>query len=148
MSAARREDSERLDNLVHRIIDNTRNPAFKERLASLDREIHRVFESAASAPDQETAQTFELMEGIAVTSSIINAIAEARVAAAAKSEDAAAKPQAPAPPKWEPDEYTQYFGKEAIGRYDSEGLDDTVAYYNTEESIDCSGTCSFSTRTT
>ncbi len=88
------------------------------------------------------------MEGIAVTSSIINAIAEARVAAAAKSEDAAAKPQAPAPPKWEPDEYTQYFGKEAIGRYDSEGLDDTVAYYNTEESIDCSGTCSFSTRTT
>ena len=136
LTATRNQDSKRLDNLVHLIIDNTRNPAFKERLASLDREIHRVFESAAAGPDQETAQTFELMEGIAITSSIINAIAEARVAAAAKSEDAAAKLQAPAPPKWEPNEYTQYFVKEAIGRYDSEGFDDTVAYYNTEESID------------
>ena len=42
----------------------------------------------------------------------------------------------PIPPKWEPDEYTQYFVKEAIRRYDSEGLDATVDYYNSEESVD------------
>ena len=41
-----------------------------------------------------------------------------------------------APPKWEPEEYTKYFVREAIRRYQSEGLDATVAYYNTQESID------------
>ncbi len=49
---------------------------------------------------------------------------------------AAAKPPAPAPPKWEPAEYTRYFVKAAISKYQSEGLDATVAYYNTSESID------------
>ena len=130
LSEARKEDSERLDSLVHLIIENTRDPSFKERLSSLDREIHRAFEAAAAAaPDQETVQTFELMEGIVVLAGIMDAIAEARTAAAAES-------QAPIPPKWEPDEYTQYFVKAAISKYDSEGLDAAVAYYNTPESID------------
>ena len=130
ISAARRQDSERLDDLIHLIIENTRNPAFKERLSSLDEEIHRVFvAAAAAAPDQETAQLLELMEGIAVLSSILDAIAEARIAAA-KS------PEPVAPPKWEPEEYTKHFVKAAIKRYESEGLDATVAYYNEQESID------------
>ena len=130
ISAARRQDSERLDNLIHLIMENTRNPAFKERLSSLDEEIHRVFVAAsAAAPDQETAQLLELMEGIAVLSSILDAIAEARIAAA-KS------PEPVAPPKWEPEEYTKHFVKAAIKRYESEGLDATVAYYNEQESID------------
>ena len=46
------------------------------------------------------------------------------------------EPPVSIPPKWEPAEYTQYFVKEAISRYDAEGLDATLAYYNTEESID------------
>ena len=41
-----------------------------------------------------------------------------------------------APPRWEPAEYTQYLVKQAIGMYESQGLDATVAHYNTEESID------------
>ena len=41
-----------------------------------------------------------------------------------------------APAKWEPAEYTKYFVKEAIDRYQSEGLEATIAHYNTEESID------------
>ncbi len=130
LSGARRQNSERLGNLIHLIIENTRNPAFKERLSSLDREIHRVFENAAAAaPDQETVQTFELMEGIVVLASIMDAIAEARIAAA-KS------PEPVAPPKWEPEEYTKHFVKVAINRYESEGLDATVAHYNEQESID------------
>ena len=81
---ARKEDSERLDNLIHLFIENPRAPAFKERLSGLDHEIHRVFEAAAiAAPDQETVQTFQLMEGIVVLSSIMDAIAEARIAATA-----------------------------------------------------------------
>ena len=48
----------------------------------------------------------------------------------------ATEPPASAPPKWEPAEYTQYFVKQAIRKYESEGLDATVAYYNTEESVD------------
>ena len=35
-----------------------------------------------------------------------------------------------------PAEYTQYLVKAAIKRYEAEGLDTTVAYYNTPESID------------
>ena len=130
LSESRREDSERLDNLIHLLIENTRDPAFKERLNSLDREIHRVIEAAAAAaPDHETAQTVELMEGIVVLSSIMDAMAEARIAADTK-------PPASAPPKWEPAKYTQYFVKAAISKYDSEGLDATVAHYNTRESVD------------
>ncbi len=41
-----------------------------------------------------------------------------------------------APPKSTPDDYTQYLVKDAIGRYKSDGLVATVAYYNTPESID------------
>ncbi|MCE2463668.1 MAG: cache domain-containing protein [Dehalococcoidia bacterium] len=130
LSDARRQDSERLDNLILLIIENTRNPVFKERLSSLDREIHRVFEAAASAaPDQETVQTFELMEGIVVLSSIMDAIAEARIAAATE-------PPEPIPSKWDSDEYTKYFVNNAISMYQSEGLEATLAYYNSEDSID------------
>ena len=49
---------------------------------------------------------------------------------------AADQSPASAPPKWEPAEYTKYFVREAIRKYDSEGLDATVAYYNTKESVD------------
>ena len=41
-----------------------------------------------------------------------------------------------APPKWQAADYTKYFVNEAISKYDSEGLDATVAHYNTLESID------------
>ena len=130
LAEARKEDSERLDNLVHLIIENTRNPAFKERLSSLDLEIHRVFDSAAAAaPNQATVQAFELVEGIVVVSSIMDAIAEARIAG-----DSAARPSAP--PKWESAEYTKHFVKAAINKYDTEGIDATVVYYNTKESVD------------
>ena len=42
----------------------------------------------------------------------------------------------PAPAKYEVEEYTRYFVKQAIERYKSEGLEATVDYYNTPESID------------
>ena len=80
LDAARRADSDRLDNAIHGIIAATQNPAIKEHLAGLDREIHRVFDSiAASSADPEAARTMELMEGIVVLSSIMNAIAELRI---------------------------------------------------------------------
>ena len=41
-----------------------------------------------------------------------------------------------APPKWEPAEYTEYFVRQAIRKYESEGLDATASYYNTQESVD------------
>ncbi len=40
------------------------------------------------------------------------------------------------PRKSSPDQYTQYLVNEAIDMYESEGLDATVAYYNTNDSID------------
>ena len=44
--------------------------------------------------------------------------------------------EASVPPKWMPEAYTNYFVREAIRRYESDGLDSTVAYYNTKESVD------------
>ena len=130
LTSARQRDSERLDELIHLIIENTRTPDFKERLEGLDREIHRVFQTAsAAAPDQETAQTLDLMEGIVVASSIMNAIAEARI-------EAASPVEVSAPPKWDPAEYTKHFVRTAVDKYISEGLDATVTHYNTPESID------------
>ena len=130
LTDARRKDSERLDNLIHLIIENTRNPAFKERLTALDREIHRVFvNAAAAAPDQDTEQTLDLVEGIVVLASIMNSIAEVRIEAAVE------KPVS-APPRWEPALHTQHLVREAINKYQSDGLGATVAYYNTQESMD------------
>ena len=77
---ARLEDSDRVDSIIHAIIDNTQNPAFKERLTGLAREIHRVFTAVqAVSPDEETKRSLELMEGLVVLSTIMTEIAEARL---------------------------------------------------------------------
>ncbi len=39
-------------------------------------------------------------------------------------------------PKSTPAEYTRFFVNNAISRYETQGLDATLAYYNREESID------------
>ncbi len=77
---ARAADSERLDNMIHGIIEAVGNPEFKAYLSSLDSEIHRVFTAVGAATgDTEAARTLELMEGIVVLTSIMNAIAETRI---------------------------------------------------------------------
>ena len=40
------------------------------------------------------------------------------------------------PPKSTPDEYTRYFVRDAIARYEAQGLDATLAHYNQPESVD------------
>ena len=40
------------------------------------------------------------------------------------------------PPKSSPAEYTKFFVDNAISRYETQGLDATLAHYNREESID------------
>ena len=136
----RAADSERLDNTIHGLIEATRNPAFEERLSRLDSEIHRIFNAVeAASSDPETKQTLELMQGIVVLSSVMNAIAEARITAdgqASGQQPMQGQTEASVPPKWMPEAYTNYFVREAIRRYESDGLDSTVAYYNTEESVD------------
>lgn len=47
-----------------------------------------------------------------------------------------AKAEPPAPPRWNPEDYTRYFVKEAIRMYESEGLEATAAYYSRPESTD------------
>ena len=42
----------------------------------------------------------------------------------------------PTPRKSTPDEFTRFFVNKAIDKYESEGLDATLAYYNTKESMD------------
>ena len=40
------------------------------------------------------------------------------------------------PPKSTPADYTKFLVRDAISRYESEGLEETVAYYNAKESVD------------
>ena len=42
----------------------------------------------------------------------------------------------PAPARYEAEEYTQWFVKQAIEKYKADGLDATIAHYNTPESVD------------
>ena len=42
----------------------------------------------------------------------------------------------PAPAKYEVEKYTQWFVKQAIEKYKADGLDATIAHYNTPESVD------------
>ena len=53
-----------------------------------------------------------------------------------KTEQMADGKMALAPRRSSPSEYTQYLVKNAISKYESEGLDATLAYDNTKESID------------
>ena len=107
---ARAADSDRLDNTIHGIIDATQNRAFKERLAGLDEEIHRVFDAIeAASADAETVQTLELMKGIVVLTSVMNAIVEARRNAASG-----------------PAEGEMAMDLTAARRADSERLDNTI----------------------
>ena len=76
----------------------------------------------AQARQEDSERTDNLIH-----TSVTNAIAAAQMAADADP---------PAPAKWEPAAYTQYFVRAAIRRYQEEGLDATVAHYNTRESID------------
>lgn len=79
---ARQADSERLDNLIHAIVQRTQDPAFRARIEGIDSEIHRVFQAArAVSPDAETTQSLELMEGIVVLTTIMGEIAKARLTA-------------------------------------------------------------------
>ena len=54
----------------------------------------------------------------------------------AESERIARGVVASIPPKSAPAEYTKFFVENAISRYETQGLDATLAYYNREESID------------
>ena len=40
------------------------------------------------------------------------------------------------PPRSAPAEYTKFFVNNAISRYETQGLDATLAYYNSEQSVD------------
>ena len=54
----------------------------------------------------------------------------------AEAEKIARSVVASIPPKSSPAEYTKFFVNNAIGRYETQGLNATLAYYNREESID------------
>ena len=78
-------------------------------------------------PAGETGPPGAVTEPAAVDDAAIAAVVERMLV---ESEAAAA------PGKANAAEYTQRLVREAIGRYDSEGIDATVAYYNTRESMD------------
>ena len=87
---------------------------------------HVNFESG----QEETKHTWAVRyDGLVFASGWYEPVAGSSVAAALD-------PSGSVPPKYDPSAYTQYFVEQAIAMYKSEGLDATVAHYNTPESID------------
>ena len=60
----------------------------------------------------------------------------ADLSAPAEMEQAGGGASMSAPPRSAPADYTRFFVNRAISMYESDGLDATLAYYNTEESVD------------
>ncbi len=90
----------------------------------------------AGAPGPEAGQEgFGFLEEDAL-SPILEELQGLLVEGLREATAAAGTPPSPAPPGWEPAEYTKHFVAMAIAMYESEGLDSTVAYYNTAESVD------------
>jgi len=85
------------------------------------------------APPEPGASVAEVER---IVQAAIADIPDPEPAAMMKPEEMAEAKSAYLPPKYSPDEYTQYFVKDAIKRYETDGLDATVAFYNTPESID------------
>ena len=95
-------------------------------------EVERIVrDSIADIPEPAPGLTSADVERI-----VQAAIADIPAPDAMKSMEMAETKSTYAPPRWSPAEYTQYLVKDAIKRYETEGLDATVAYYNTPESID------------
>ena len=53
-----------------------------------------------------------------------------------REEDSSLSTVASVPPKSAPADYTRHFVDQAIRRYETDGLDATLAYYNSQESVD------------
>ena len=99
-------------------------------------EVERIVEAAiASIPTPQPGLT---------SADVENAIGTALAAmpqlepglTAAEAERIARSVVASIPPTSAPVEYTQFFVEKAISRYETQGLDATLAYYNRPESID------------
>ena len=72
-----------------------------------------------------------------IVNAAVAAIAETQPGVtSAEAEQIARGVVASIPPKSAPAEYTKFFVDNAISRYETQGLDSTLAYYNREESVD------------
>ena len=94
-----------------------------------------VREELADAPTPEPGLTAEEVE-----EAIRKALAEISTPVpelnSAEADRIARSVEAGTPPKSAPAEYTRFFVDEAINRYETQGLDATLAHYNRAESVD------------
>ena len=99
-------------------------------------------EEAIRAAIDELPSPAEGVSMAEVQQAIQEAIADADSAPpAAEIDDAGAQPEpdgteVTAPPQSGPAAYTRYFVESAIAKYDAEGLDATLAHYNSPDSVD------------
>ena len=93
----------------------------------------------AEMPQPDAGQSQEEVERI-VESAIRAAIADMPRPepglTAAEAERIARSVVASIPPRSSPAEYTKFFVEKTISRYETQGLDATLAYYNRPKSID------------
>ena len=90
---------------------------------------------APATPQSERGLTRAEVERIVESAIALVPTAQPGVTAA-EAERIARSVVASVPPKSAPAEYTKFFVEKAISRYETQGLDATLAYYNREESID------------
>ena len=99
-------------------------------------EVERIVEEAVSGiPEPEPGLTSDEVES--VTRAALATIPQPEPGITAEDAERIARDVvASIPTKSAPAEYTKFFVRNAISRYEVQGLDATLAYYNREESID------------
>ena len=99
-------------------------------------EVERIVESAiASIPTSQPGLTSADLEEV-IRAAMAEMPQPEPGITAAEAERIARSVVASIPPRSSPSEYTKFFVEKAISRYETRGLDATLAYYNRPESID------------
>ena len=99
-------------------------------------EVERIVESAIAAiPTPQPGLTSAQVED-AIRTALADMPQPEAGLTSAEAERIARSVVASIPPKSAPAEYTKFFVEKAISRYETQGLDATLAYYNRPESID------------
>ena len=99
-------------------------------------EVERIVESAIAAiPTPQPGLTSAQVED-AIRTALADMPQPGPGLTPAEAEQIARGVVASIPPKSAPAEYTKFFVEKAISRYETQGLDATLAYYNRPESVD------------
>ena len=126
---------------IEKAVDSAVHAAVEAALAALPEPETGVPEAQMEAAVREVVASMPPAPEAGLTGAEVQELIDSAMAAATgraleEARRAAQYTVATIPPKTSPAEYTKFFVNNAISRYETEGRDSTIAYYNDVDSID------------